>query len=242
MSRKEFLWVCVGILILCLCVVGMHKSVVGQKPEIQSVATPGYVFYTDQEWILTPFPIVVGSMNWVLEVSSELRRDSVVITSTVTIFDGCVPPIWGMETPDPIPPTGVCDGSVPTQIFDVVNLPPGIYEHWIRLAWVSTDTSSDPRRFVLPWEPSDCDLRGANCTVTLSEDKVVIPSSCYARLMQCGTWQDDNGFWLRDTYVVQEPTPTATVTRTPTRTATPTATSTPIPVYRYILPLIYKNG
>jgi hypothetical protein len=169
----------------------------------QAISTPDHIYWTEPEWIVTPFPVSVASDEWSLKVVSELRKDSTVITSTTTMFTGCPLTFWEPETPAPVPPIGVCNGPVPITTFDISGYPAGTYELWVREAWVSP---GDPREFVIPWEPGGpaCDLHGANCTVSLSEDlmRLVIPDSCYARLVQCGTRRDGNGFWFREAYTV----------------------------------------
>lgn len=92
---------------------------------------------------------------------------------------------------------GQC-GTVTTWTWDTDAFPREQLEEWTRACWV-TSVYTEPSCVI--FVPPGCDLSGAGCTVNLEADgHITVPTSCMTALRNCGTRQDEAGFWLTDSF------------------------------------------
>lgn len=144
---------------------------------------------------------LTGFERTTVPITSEVEISVVFIGSVqVRTPDGEVLAEQSLEAdcqPGETPGVGQCGNAISWD-WDPGEFPRVQLEEWKRTCW---QTSVYTRASCMVHFPATCDLAGAGCTIDLdAEGQVVIPDTCMARLEECGTRRDEDGFWLVKTF------------------------------------------
>jgi len=181
--KKRLLALITTILVGILLAVGLSlaEEIVTQKAlwwDSPSFETANYKIESDQ-------PITA-----VFSGTFQVRR----VTTGEIVYEqnfgtACQPQ---MDQP---PGTGQC-GAVDDFVIDTDDFQQEDLELWSRACWAVTGYDLLCSIYV----PPGCHLTEAGCTILLEGGAVTIPKTCRSAIEQCGTVQDDQGYWRIRTF------------------------------------------